>query len=524
MLALLDRLKSVLSEFSAREERLGGELRTRIGAENKAHEAAAGQQSARLAERLTAADTAFEAEKKHWQARYEKRKARIDQALIITSRQVMEGNDRTGRRQKGLQHSAQDAERNRDADLTAITARLEDFRNRLSEKYAAFVPLETAVRSAFRGYGAFRRLLSPQHPWPEPNLPDDDRQLFEELQRLETKTQDELGRFKTIALPRLFKYLPFWLLTILLLGSAILAFGISLPVIPHPEFNPGAFTALGAGLAALWVILLAIHQFGKRQGAPSASTIAGNLARARRLHDGSLDRSEMQYAQEQERIQKEFETTSRNLNQEWKQNQKQALETRGNRAQKVDEKGARALLTNDLGHRARLKQLEEHHVEALEQLQQEADAQTRKLAGAHTEKMVRLESEQQTRWEALATEWTSAIQPIHAAITAANTAADELFPDWQSPAWKSWTPPPDFKNAAKFGRADVDLPKLADALPKDNRLALPFPANFSIPLLLKYPAQGSILFETAKTGRRRGDRRAQQHHSAPAVHRAARAG
>ena len=45
----------------------------------------------------------------------------------------MEGNDRSGRRQKGLQRSAQDAERNRDADLTAIAARLEDFRNKLAE-------------------------------------------------------------------------------------------------------------------------------------------------------------------------------------------------------------------------------------------------------------------------------------------------------------------------------------------------------------------------------------------------------
>ena len=44
------------------------------------------------------------------------------------------------------------------------------------------------------------------------------------------------------------------------------------------------------------------------------------------------------------------------------------------------------------------------------------------------------------------------------------------------------------------------MAKFADALPKDQRLALPFPAAFSVPLLLKYPGQGSILFESAKTG------------------------
>ena len=43
---------------------------------------------------------------------------------------------------------------------------------------------------------------------------------------------------------------------------------------------------------------------------------------------------------------------------------------------------------------------------------------------------------------------------------------------------------------AKFGRADVEVAKLAEAMPRDKRLALPFPANFSIPLLLKYPEPG----------------------------------
>src|SRR3569833_3205634 len=37
-------------------------------------------------------------------------------------------------------------------------------------------------------------------------------------------------------------------------------------------------------------------------------------------------------------------------------------------------------------------------------------------------------------------------------------------------------------------------------MPKDERLALPGPAQFSVPLLLTYPLQGSILFETPKVG------------------------
>jgi len=497
MFALLERLKGVLQDFAAREEKLGGELHTRINAENKAHEAAVEKQSAELAEHLAGAEMIFESEKNNRQGKFEKRKARISQALLTTTNQVMEGNDRSGRRKQSLQHGAQDAERNRDADLTGIAVKLEDFRTRLAEKYAAFEPLENGARSAFRGYGAFRRLLSAQHPSPEAALPASENLLFEELQRLETKTRDELDRFENIPLPRVFKFLPMWLLTILLL---LFIGGISFPARPYPEVNIRTFAMPGAVFAALWVILFVIHQLGKRQGAPSAGTIAGHLARARRLHDGSLEQADSRYVQEQERIQKEYETTSRTLSQQWKLIQKEAMDTRGTRAQKVDEKGARAMLRHELSHRARLKQMEGKHTENVARLQQDAEARARELTTVHAEKMVRLESEQQTRWQVLETEWKDSIQPIDAAITAANTAAGELFPDWQSPAWKNWTPPLEFKNVAKFGHADVDATKLADALPKDKRLALPFPAGFSVPLVLKYPGQGSILFETARTG------------------------
>jgi hypothetical protein len=496
MFALLDQLKSVLQDFAAREEKLSGELRSRISAENKSHEAAAEKQSAELAERIAGAETVFGAEKQNCQAKFEKRKARISQALLTTTNQVMEGNDWSGRRKQSLQRGAQDAERNRDADLTGLAVKLEDFKTKLAGKYAAFEPLESAARSAFRGYGAFRRLLSPHQPSPEAALPIDENQSFEELQRLEIKTREELERFETIPLPRLFKILPLWLLTILLL----LAFGIAVPLLHQLGHGSSSYLKTGLALAALWVVLLVIHHLGKRQGAPAAKTIASNLVRARRLLDASLEQADLRYSQEQERIQKEYETTSRTLNQQWKQIQKEAMDTRGTRAQKVDEKGARAMLRHELNHRARLRQIEAKHAGAIARLQQEADAKAKGLATVHAEKMVRLESEQQTRWQLFITEWKESIQPIHDAITAAIAAAGELFPDWQTPAWKNWTPPPDFKNVAKFGRADVDMTKLADALPKDKRLALPFPANFSVPLLLKYPGQGSILFETAKTG------------------------
>ena len=500
MLALLDRFQGALQDFAAREEKLDGEFRARTAAETKTFETSTQAQASRLSERIAGAETSREAERKNRRARFEKRKARINQAHLTCNRQVMEGTDREGRQKYGLQTSVLAVERKRDAELANAATILENFTIDLTERWEAFILLEKNAGSAFRGYGKFRRLLSPRRPWPEPALPADENQLFEELHRLENDTRDELSRFEKIPLPRFFKYLQFWLLTILLLGSAVLAFGLSLSARPHPGFNSGLFAVLGAAFVVLWSALLVIHQRGKRQAGPAAGVIAANLAKARRLHDGSLERAEARFQQEQERIQKEFENASRTLNQQWKQTLKEGYDTRGIRGQKVDEKGFRALETNERLHWEKLKQIDKDHADNVARLWQEADTQKGQLAEAHATKMAKLNTDNQARWQALETEWKDCLQPIYESIRAANAAAEELFPDWQSAVWKNWTPPQDFKNAAKFGRLEVDVAKFAETMPKDKRMVLPGPATFSVPLVLAYPLEGSILFEAGKTG------------------------
>ena len=164
MLALLDRFQSALQDFAAREEKLNGEFRARTSAETKAFEAATQAQAARLSERIADAETGLEAEKKNCRARFERRKARITQAHLTCNRQVMEGTDREGRHKHWLQKSTVDAERNRDADLANAAATLENFKIKLAESREVFVLLEKTARSAFRGYGNFRRLLAPHRP------------------------------------------------------------------------------------------------------------------------------------------------------------------------------------------------------------------------------------------------------------------------------------------------------------------------------------------------------------------------
>ena len=495
-LALLDRLRSVIQDFAAREEKLIAESRAQTAAETKAFETAAQQQVSLLAGRIANGETDLVAARERIQARVERRKARISQAHLNSTRQVMEGTDREGRQRHGLQASALEAEHKRDAGLAGTVADLENFRVKIAESREVFERLEKSVHRAFRGYGKFRRLLSPHQQWPEPQLPADDGQLFEEFIQLASRTREELDRFGTILLPRIFKFLPLWLLTILLL----VGLAASVPLLHKLGVNSVTYAEPGVALGILWAVLLAVHQYGKHQAGPSASAIAGHLAKARRIHDAAQNRSDMRYQQEQERIKLEFDATTRSLNQQWKQTVKEGLDTRGIRGEKIDAKGFRALQTNQQIHAARLKQLELDHLDNTARLQQEAEAQAAQRTETHTVRMAKLDADNEARWQALEAEWKGSLSPIYESVRAVNAAAENLFPEWPSPAWKHWTPPSDFKNAAKFARLEVDVAAFAEAMPKDKHLTLPGPAIFSVPLALTYPLEGSILFETAKAG------------------------
>jgi len=283
-------------------------------------------------------------------------------------------------------------------------------------------------------------------------------------------------------------------MVLLLLGAMM-----AVPVLQH--FGRNTVSWQETGPAALGLLVILVFYFRSRPTAVPAAIAAADLFRkARQLLEVCSQISVEHYQREQERINTEFEATTRNLNLEWKQTVRQLVNTGGVRPMEMDQKAFRAAQKNEQYLRAGLEQLGRRHRDRVAGLQAEAEAQAVQLAEVHAQKIADLKSRQETQWATLESEWKNKIGPLFAQIRAANAAAEQLFPPWESPFWKTWTPPEKFQNAARFGRLEVALANLAERMPKDSRLSLPGPANFTVPLSLVYPLQGSILFETGKTG------------------------
>ncbi len=495
MLVMLDTLKSVMRDFAAREEAMNHESRTRANAELNAFETKNRSLEAGLSANSAAAETTLEAEKKRREAWFQKRQTAISRAHAAAKQRL--GDQVNEQEQQSNERNRENstlAERRRDQALADSVTQHEAFQQKLTAGSATVERLAKEAGSAFRGNGKFRRLLTPDHQWPDPDFARTEYELFAESEQLEKKIRANLERFRKHLAPTIFKYAPVWFLTLLLLGLAVAG-----PVLARLGFqNVPAWLPLvgGAALVSVWIF----YWLGMRAAQPLAGEIAGGVARARRLFDGCFDKAGRHHAADQQRIKDEFAAAIRAVNLEWKQQTKELASLRLTRPGTVDEKVRRLIQKNSELRRTGLEQAQRHQADSIARFRENAAAQSVQFTKAHTAKMAELKSLHETRWQSLAAEWKQTFDPLYATLHAAQSAAEDLFPAWDDARWEHWTPPTQFQNAAKFARLDVELEIFADKLPKDPQLALPGPAIFSIPLSLTHPLSGSIFFETGQTG------------------------
>jgi DNA segregation ATPase FtsK/SpoIIIE, S-DNA-T family len=492
-LDLLERLKGTVREFGARAEKLNAEFHTKTGREQRLRETAEEKQARELAAATSEAEAAFAAAKEAAIAKYEARKARIGKAYQASKEQGL-GNveNQTGTRKYELQKRMLQAERDRASGLAAAATTLEEFKANLAAEQAALAPLETAARSAFKGYRKLVRLLSDAYQKAAvPGASMDENQMLAELRELLSKTRGDVDRFRRFLLLRVFKYLPVWV--------ALALCEVPL-VLRQTGLNPDGYWKAGLCVAGSVVVVLVLRSLARSLASPLAASVAGALGKARRLHDTAQERSEVHYQQELERIKGESESTTQTVDQQLKQALAEAGEWRVACRMESDDKASRALEKNDRQRRAKMEKLQRQHSGNLEQWKRAAETRRKAEVEGSQKREAQLNTDYQAQWQTLEADWKMTIQPIYEAIEWAGATAGKLFPPWEPPLLKAWTPPAQFAAAAQFASMAVDVEKLAETTIKDKRLALPGPPRFSVPLCLAYPEQGSILFETANAG------------------------
>jgi S-DNA-T family DNA segregation ATPase FtsK/SpoIIIE len=492
-LELVDTLKATVEDIGTRVAKLNEGLQTTSVRDGRRNEVALEEQTKQFSAETLNAETWFQEAKAAAQASFEHRKARIGKAYQASREQALKQVDeQLGARKYELQKMMLQAEKDRDAGLAATSAGARELQANLAAERETLSQLEREAQLAFQGYGGFRRKFLASYDNPTADTTGDESQLLASLRQQLAFAKKDLERFRQFLLLRLFRYLPLW---VILAGCELLV----VPFAAQLGLRPIAYGQAGLAVAATIMVILVVRLLAGSRARPTADAISKALAAARRLHDVCQERAETHSQETLEQIKTQFGETTRSADQQLKQAQAEASSQRVACRMETDERTVRLNAKHEQMFRLRRERLEREFTARNKELKETIETRKQASVGQWQERQSSLKTGHANQLRQLQDEWTARLEPLFYQITSSQDLARQLFPEWSAPAATSWTPPAKFSQAAKFGQLDVDVAKLCEGLPPTG-LALPGPSQFSLPLCLAYPEQGSILLESSNTG------------------------
>jgi S-DNA-T family DNA segregation ATPase FtsK/SpoIIIE len=504
-LAQVDALRRVVRDVVHRARQAEDDFSTRAARLRAQFEQAIETERARYASEMEAARANLEQQHNDIEVAFAARKTRISRALSnARQRKLAEIEAEDGRHTFAIQRDLLEADRQREADTANNKATHDAMVARLAEEQSLLEQLAADAHSSLGAYGSLRKLFG------EPVAPGADsagrldaalaarpeNELVEVLQARLDAAARELARIRGAVLPLFFKFLPLWLWGILILAAPF-AF---VPALRKFDFTAAPLPMVGGGVLAGFAVVVGLWLLGKRLAACPAKAAADVLRQARALQAVCAEKTEASFAAETERIKVAHETATAYNNKLWKQKQVEAKALRENWAERLEARARQLNSVADGRRLHRLSQVDEAHARRVEQLTAQSADRKAQAETTHADGLAKLTVTRDAAWQAIRTDWQTVVLPAYTAIEDSARAAEKVFPKWEPERWKSFTLPDDFPHAARFAELSVDVERLADVLLKDERLMLPGPRRFTVPLLLDVPRNASLLFETKQSG------------------------
>jgi DNA segregation ATPase FtsK/SpoIIIE, S-DNA-T family len=94
--------------------------------------------------------------------------------------------------------------------------------------------------------------------------------------------------------------------------------------------------------------------------------------------------------------------------------------------------------------------------------------------------------------------WSEGLNRIRAPID----DGAQAITDWSPEHWANWMPPKKFSETVRFGEFQVDLKKVVETAGAADTFTLPLPDAFTLPAMLAFPRQSSLLIHSDPGGRK----------------------
>lgn len=494
--SLLSQLSTAIATHSAAAEKLTRELRTRRITMDRHQQEAMTAVDAEIARDMESVDSVWLGKWEKTRDHHEKRMFRIEKAernclRDLPRRTEAARADWLG----GLQRQRISLEREITGAGAAKADQLGFLVARLNEVLPILDKYHRRARVLFAGSPGFLKFLNPPAA-SEARMELEDSTNFDagsaekELTPVERSLGDishQLQSYAALPLPRLFRILSPAILAIGVLAAA----GIVAAIAGFK--NPGTLSTAALSALGGWIVLAALYLPSMAGARPAAAALGKTLASARQTATRLRTRVESALSVHQDRVRAGQDKIAADM-----QERRSGVDCVGNdfaskTRDKISRQVKRIAVKNEAVLNAKREVLEASHTTASGSRGEVLGKRRTDLAARQSGESAILAEATEDSWKALEKTWQESVPGIFHELDGIHSTATAV----SIPDAADWTPSADFAVVMPFAELSVDLEKHTGPMPPTPRLVLPSPGNFSLPLSLTFPRQGSLILQTS---------------------------
>ncbi len=489
-LRLVAELQRAVATFAEREEQLRSEHSTKKFQLERKHKNASGDYTEALEEKVAQIRAHHEAWEQRVHDNHERRRERINKAQRTGNRDLHKRAEEVRERWLGsLQVKKINIERRGAQAVKLAEAAFQRVDDALKERSGRLVEMDRLAKVSLSGYASLRNLFRRQKG--EPSATVNPESLIPQIDEALGKAEAMAAEIKRLPLPKLFSgvgLMPMILLAVVLGVVVAAALGLTSQAM-----------MIAAGLSVGLIVLLSLlWLIGRMQAARPAHELAAVLSTAVKQHEDAAASAKARLMADKKAAEQKTELELRDIHAEWEKADRVKGDFEATMREKLRVQVPRSWGKNDVHLNKRVDFIRAHCEEAVRKVREETMSRHGTLTQARDADLATLNAESESKWNALAAEWRSTVVPLYEGMAEMNRPHVANPPPWTMALASAWTAPDHFEPATRFAKLELKLEP--DSCPKDERLALPGPAEVSVPVALSYPDEGSLLLETSESG------------------------
>ncbi len=302
------------------------------------------------------------------------------------------------------------------------------------------------------------------------------------------RAEEQLEPIHKLRLPRFLKWSNFiW--PFLVVGGAASSLGL---VIGWPAgITVGVLLAIGL---AAWVRITLV---GKLKGQltkvyppyqETVNELEKLLQKGREMAKATFERRKVEVEQNRE-------TALSKAEEKLERATAQSEQRRADDTKQADEKYPPLVKAAEERRNQAMQQADDRYPRRLAELKAKFEADTKQINDNYQAQKEATEKGYKDAWNALTRRWTDGLANVDSIAQSINEESRRLFYNWEQTEIEDWPPPSAVPPALRFGEFTIDLKNVEYGITRDPRLKGIGPTRHTLPALLPFPKQGSLLLK-----------------------------